>query len=243
MPRALRLSLSSPGLPFLTLSFGHAYKGFGDKLMMIVSRRDRDGVAGTLLRPGSSWIRTKHTLRAAAWLAFAALLIPAVGCGGGSSKKGTESTTVADAEPAQEEEKVAPELAQFVKKKHKLPEKAAAPQPPAPSSKDITKWAMADLDSALARKDPKFVQAVFLFSARGAEDAKRAEDLDALARRVGRMKDDATIPLPFPPGAFAAADKADKSAAASPGQPSAAAVAEPPAKKLQFNFGPKHKKD
>ncbi|HUE17670.1 MAG TPA: hypothetical protein VMR25_26180 [Planctomycetaceae bacterium] len=211
--------------------------------MMIVSRRDRDGVASTSLRPGSSLVRTKHTLRAAAWLVLAALLIPAVGCGGGSSKKAKESTTVADAEPAQDEEKVAPELAQFVKKRPKLPEKAAAPQPPAASTKDITKWAMADLDSALARKDLMFVPAVFLFSARGTEDAKRAEDLDALARRVGRMKDDAPIPLPFPPGAFAAADKAGKPAAASPGQPSAAAVAEPPAKGMQFKFGPKHKKD
>jgi hypothetical protein len=212
--------------------------------MMIESRRDRDGVANASLRPGSSLVSTNHTLYAAAWLVLATLLIPAAGCGGSSSQKAKESGTVADAEPAQEEEKVAPELAQFVKKKPKLPAKPAAPQPPAaPSTKDITKWAMADLDSALARKDLMFVPAVVLFSAGGAEDAKRAEDLDALARRVGRMKDDATIPLPFPAGVFAAADKADKSAAASPAQPSAAAVAEPPAKGMQFKFGSKRKKD
>jgi hypothetical protein len=218
----------------LTLSFGHAYKGFGDKLMMIVSRRDGDRTAGTLSGPGSSLVRTKHTFRVAAWLVLAALLMPAIGCGGGSSKKAKESTTVADAEPAQEEEQVAPEPQHFVKKKPMAIGKAAAPQPPAPSTKDISKWTMADLDSALARKDLMFVPAVFLFSARGVEDAKRAEDLDALARRVGRMKDDAPVPLPFPPGAFAAADKP---AATSPGQPSAAAAAVTPAKGMTFKFG------
>ena len=96
---------------------------------------------------------------------------------------------------------------------------------------------MADLDAALARKDLFFAPAVVLYGARSPNDAKRAGELDALLRRVARMKDDPTIPLPFPPGAFAAAANP---AAGSSVQPSGVA---PAAKAIRLNFGGGHNRD
>ena len=73
-----------------------------------------------------------------------------------------------------------------------------------------------------------FGPAVVFYSVAARNDAKRAEELDQLALKVGRMKDDSTIPLPFPPGAFAAADKQSATTTAQPG--AAAAKEEPAAK-------------
>ncbi len=191
-------------------------------------------------------IRTRRVLFLAAWLFVPGLLTLAVGCGGGSAKKAKESTAAAETQPAQEEEKDAPAEAPppAANKKQRFvmipPAKVKAP-PPAPSTTDITKWKAADLDAAFARKDWMFGPAVVFYSVAARNDAKRAEELDQLALKVGRMKDDSTIPLPFPPGAFAAADKQSATTTAQPG--AAAAKAEPAAKGARFRFGKNRKKD
>ena len=113
--------------------------------------------------------------------------------------------------------------------------------PPAPSTNDITKWTAADLDAAFARKDLMFAPAVVFYSVANRDDAKRAEELDQLALKVGRMKDDSTIPLPFPPGAFTAAEKQSATTTAQPA--AAAAKEEPAAKGARFRFGKNRKKD
>ena len=190
----------------MTLPFAHAYKGFEDNFMMDAFRRPRGGRTTPWRRPGFSSVRSNRPVRLAAWLALPALVILAVGCGGGSSKKAKGSTAVAESEQAQEEAAPADALPSVVKKK-KAAAKPAEPTPPAPSTKDISKWQSADLDAALARKDVQFVPAVVLYGVRKPDDAKRADELDSLLRRVGRMKDDSpTIPLPLPAGAFADAD-------------------------------------
>jgi len=173
-------------------------------------------------------------------------LLLTVGCGGGSGKKQNASTTVGDSEQAPEEEKAAPapaEEAPVAKKKVKIAIKPATPEPPAPSKKDVSKWDMADLNAALARRDPLFAPAVVMFSARNPDDSKRTEDLDALVRQVAKLKDDPPpIPLALPSGALAASGSPAHAAAAdSPGQPGVGAV--PATKGPKFNFGFGRKKD
>jgi hypothetical protein len=202
-------------------------------------RRQRGTAAAPSKRPGSSLLRTHCGLRLAAWFVLPALLLPAVGCGSGSAKKAKESAVVADAEPAAEEEKPAEVVAPVAKKKRKGAEKPAAAQPaakpPAASTNDISKWEVADLDAALARKDLLFVPAVVLYGVRNPGDAKRANELDSLVRQVARMKDDPTIPLAFPPNAFSAADKSAAGSSVKPGRANAAA----PGKGLRFKIGGK----
>lgn len=149
-------------------------------------------------------IRTRRVLFLAAWLFVPGLLTLAAGCGSGSAKKAKESTAGAETQPAQEEEKdAAAEAAPPAAKKKQgfvmIPPPKVQTPPPAPSSNDITKWKAADLDAAFVRKDFMFAPAVVFYSVAARDDAKRAEELDQLALKVGRMKDDSTIPLPFPP--------------------------------------------
>jgi len=204
--------------------------------------RHRGRAAGKFRRPDSASARTLRRLRLAGWLVVPALLLLAAGCGGGSDKKQKAAAAVADSEPAQEEEKTAPAAeeaaAPVVKRKvKKVAEKPVTPEPPGPSTKDFTKWEVADLNGALARKDLRFVLAVVMFSARNPDDAKRAEELESLLSRVAKWKDDpAPIPLALPPGAFGAAgspphaaaaaapEQQPKAAAAAPEQPKAAAA-------------------
>jgi len=178
-------------------------------------------------------------LRLAAWFVLPALLLPAVGlrqrlpqesegigrrcrcragCGrreaGGSGRTGRQKEAKGAEKPA-----------------------AAQPaaKPPAASTNDISKWEVADLDAALARKDLLFVPAVVLYGVRNPGDAKRANELDSLVRQVARMKDDPTIPLAFPPNAFSAADKSAAGSSVKPGRANAAA----PGKGLRFKIGGK----
>jgi hypothetical protein len=202
-------------------------------------RRPRGTTAAPSKRPGSSLLRPHCGLRLAAWFVLPALLLPAVGC----AKKPKESAVVADAEPAAEEEKPAEVVAPVAKKKKKGAEKPAAAQPPAASTNDISKWEVADLDAALARKDLLFVPAVVLYGVRNPGDAKRANALDALVRQVARMKDDPTIPLALPPNAFGGANKSPAGSSATPSvaKPAAKSGTKPltPLKDMRFNIGGK----
>jgi hypothetical protein len=212
--------------------------------------RRRGTTADMIRRPDSSSDRTRRRLRLTGWLVLPALLLLATGCGGGSGKKQNASAAVDNSEPAQEEEKAAPaaeeEAAPVVKRKgkFKLAEKPATPEPPAPSNKkDVSKWDMTDLNAALARRDLWFAPAVVLFSARDPNDSKRAEDLDALVRRVAKLKDDPPpIPLALPPSTLAASGSPPHAAAAdTPAQPAPGAV--PAMKRPKFNFGIGRKED
>jgi hypothetical protein len=176
----------------LTIPIGNAYKWFENKQMMNPFRRH------------SPLVAIRRPLQTAGWLALPAVLILAIGCGGGSSKKAKDSTTVAEADTSQEEEKEAP--APPLKKKANVVAKAAEPEVVVASTSDVTKWEKPDLESALTRKDVLFAPAVVMYAARGPNDPKRGEELDALVRKVARMKDDPSILLAIPAGAFAAAD-------------------------------------
>ncbi len=211
---------------------------------MIHSFRRRGEAIGIRQRSGLLLsIRMRRVLFLAAWLFVPGLLTLAVGCG--SAKKAKESTAGAE-QTAQDEEKEAPAEAAppVAKKKQRFvmipPAKAVTP-PPAPSTNDITKWKAADLDAAFARKDWMFGPAVVFYSVAARNDAKRAEELDQLALKIGRMKDDSKIPLPFPPGAFAAAEKQSATTTAQPG--AASAKEGPAAKGVRFRFGKNRKKD
>lgn len=84
----------------------------------------------------------------------------------------------------------------------------AAKTPEVQSSKDLSKWGLADLKAALNRKDIRFFAGVFLFGMSKPRDMSRATDLNVLLREVAKLKDDPKIDLPLPP-----------MAAAVPGQP------------------------
>ena len=90
-------------------------------------------------------------------------------------------------------------------------------------------------------KTSVFIPAVVVYSVANREDAKRAEELEELAQKVARMKDDSAIPVPFPPGAFTAAEKQSAATLAQPG--AAAAKEEPAAKGVRSRFGKNRKKD
>jgi hypothetical protein len=221
---------------FLTLPFGHAYKGFEDKLMTDAFLRHRGQTAETSSRPDFSAGPTVRALRLGGWLILPAMLLLAVGCGGGSSKK-----QVADSGQAQEENKDAPaeeEAAPVVKKKVRIqvPAAPAVAEQPAPSKKDPTKWDMTDLNAALARKDLLFVPAVVMYSARNPTDEKRAAELDALVQRVAKLKDDPPpIPLAIPSSAVAAVGSPAPAAAAAVPAPAQPAT-EAPGTKLKYDF-------
>ena len=103
--------------------------------------------------------------------------------------------------------------------------KAAEPEAPAPSTTDVRKWTGGDLNAALLRKDVMFVAGVLFYSATKPNDPKRAEELDALVKKVARLKDDPVPEVPLPAGALAAVD-ADPldDAPAKPGTTAAAAT-------------------
>ncbi len=84
------------------------------------------------------------------------------------------------------------------------------------------------------RKDLLFIPAVIAYSAGGAEDAKRAAELDDLVHKVGRMKDDPTIPLPLVGITNAAAAQ---STGGSTAQPTPAVAPAVPAKPFRFRMG------
>jgi hypothetical protein len=210
--------------------------------MLDQPRRRRERSAGPIENPLSALILTKpkRGFHVAAWFACLAILLPLAGCG---SAKKSKDAAVAQAEPAQEEAKEEGAAAEAppppAKKASKFkfikaPEKAADSPPPAASTKDFMKWNTADLDAAIARKDLLFIPAVIAYSAGGAEDATRAAELDDLVHKVGRMKDDPTIPLPLPAGPHAAATQ---QAGAPTTEPSPAATPAAPTKPFRFRMG------
>jgi hypothetical protein len=212
----------------------HSFRGRGEAI-------DVRQTSGLLLS-----IRARRLLILTAWLSVSGLLTLAGGCGGGSAKKAKESTAVAEAQPAQEEEKDAaaeapPPAAKKKKQAFVMIPPAKVEAPAAPSTDDITKWKAADLDAAFARKDFRFAPAVVFYSVANRDDAKRAEELEQLAQKVARMKDDSAIPVPFPPGAFTASEKQSAATLAQPG--AAAAKEEPAAKGVRSRFGKNRKKD
>jgi len=149
-----------------------------------------------------------------AWLTLPAILFLAAGCGGGD-KKPKQSTTVAQTEQGQDEEKDAAPPPP-VKKKQKAVEKPAEPEPPAASTTDVKKWNVDDLNAALLRKDVQFVLGAVFYGLNKPNDAKRAEDLDSLVKKVGRWKDDPVPEVPIPAGALAEADSEPLDSAATP---------------------------
>jgi hypothetical protein len=214
--------------------------------MLNAFRRDCGPTAGPAADPTDSLPRRHRFFssrggRLATWLVLPTLLMPLAGCGSGSSKKAGDSTAVAQTDQAQEEEKEAPApAAPAPKKKQRAALIPAEPDLAAASSNDITKWKSADLDSAILRKDPLFVLAAVVYSANGPNDAKRAGELDALVRKVARLKDDATIPLALPSGVFASADvEAPAAPAKAAGTPAAAPGSPRPKKGGAFRFGGK----
>jgi hypothetical protein len=208
----------------LTVSFGHAYKWFEDNFMNETF----------LQRLGLPHGGTPATL-----FAIAAMAVLAAGCGG-SSKTPTAASGGGDSgqAQAQEEEKAAPAgdaaaPAPVAKRRNKLialktADTAAVPPPP-PSNKDFSKWEMADLDAALARRDLMFVPGAVMFSVRDLNDAKRAQELAELAQRVAKLKDDPTIPLAMPSAASPVGAKAPQAGAPAAAAPAAATPVATPA--------------
>jgi hypothetical protein len=163
-----------------------------------------------------------------AWLALPAILFLTTGCGGGTDKKPKQSTSVAQTEQGQDEEKDAAPPPP-VKKKAKAVEKPAEPAPLAASKADVKKWNLDDLNAALLRKDVQFVFGVMFYGMSKPNDAKRAEELDALVKKVARLKDDPVAEVPIPPGAFVDVDTDEPlDAAAKTGTTAAAPAATGP---------------
>lgn len=134
------------------------------------------------------------------WL-FSLLVLVASGCGGSSS--GPDQAADKDDEEEAEEKPAAAPAPKVAPAKQLAAAKAAPEESPAPKSKNPAQWDYADLKGALARKDLRFPMGVVLYGAQRPSDSKRAEDLDALLRQVGKMKDDAVVGVPLPPGALA----------------------------------------
>jgi len=208
---------------FLTVAFRHAYNQMRGKLMQHPffkfgeSTFDHQAVANCE-RGGPSFRDLRSAVRLAGWLTLPAALLLAVGCGGGSDKK-QKAVAVAESS-GDDDDKEAPsqEAAPAPKKKAKVVVQAEEPEPAPPAVHDINKWDLAQLNAALNRRDPQFAMAAILFSARDAADAKRAADLDSLLQKVAKIKDDASIPLALPPGAFTGGDKSPVAAPGAPGQ-------------------------
>ncbi|HET6328438.1 MAG TPA: hypothetical protein VFG04_27395 [Planctomycetaceae bacterium] len=149
-----------------------------------------------------------------------AIVMP--GCGRLKSKSAAPAAT-ADAEKKAEEPDPTEKPPIKVEKK---PVEVKAPAPVVrhvPS--DLSKWQLADLQSALSAQDLRFVGAVMLFSVQSLNGKKQAQDLKGLLESAGRMKDDASISLPLAPapafGPMTAAKPVVPGAAADPSQPAA----------------------
>jgi len=170
------------------------------------------------------------------WL-FSLLVLLASGCGG--SRSGPEETADKDEEEAEEKPAAAPPP-KVAPAKQLAAAKAAAEEVPAPKSKNPTQWDYADLKGALARKDQQFPAGVFLYGAQRPGDPKRAEDLDALLRQVGKMKDDPVVGVPLPAGALGTTAAPVASGALS--LPAAAAMPAPTAP-IQGLFRRRNRKD
>ena len=181
----------------------------------------------------------RRTVWGAAWLAVPALALFTAGCGGGTDKKPKQSTTVAQNE-SQDDEKDAPAPAPAPKKKQKqklFDTKPAEAEAPPPSTTDVRKWKGDDLNAALLRKDVMFVAGVLFYSATKPNDAKRAEELDSLVKKVARLKDDPVPEVPIPAGAFAALDvDPTEDGAAKPGTAAAATPAARPGGRMGGPF-------
>jgi len=189
--------------------------------------RHRIGQSAIAPKTASPLFATRQRLWVAAWLSLPAIALLAAGCGGGSDKKPKQSTAQAQND-SQDEEKDAP--APPPKKKQKaVAVKVADPEAPAPSTTDVRRWKSEDLNAALIRKDVMFVAGVLFYSASKPNDAKRAEELDTLVKKVARLKDDPVPEVPIPAGALAAVDPDPlDDTPAKPGTTAAAAT--PPAK-------------
>jgi len=140
----------------------------------------------------------------------AILLCISAGCGGGSTSgpqppATTSASEVKSEEDANPAEAKAADLAKGKKWKIGKPDEKASPPAP-PLKNDISKWAIADIDAALARNNLMFVPGLMVYSARRPDDSKRAAELEGLLRRVAKMKDDPnpSLALALPPGAFPA---------------------------------------
>jgi|SRR5579862_5560709 len=169
------------------------------------------------------------------WL-FSLLVLVASGCGGSSS--GPDQA--ADKDDEEEEKPAAAPPPKVALAKQIAAAKAAPEEAPAPKSKNPAQWDYADLKGALARKDQQFPMGVVLFGAQRPGDSKRAEDLDALLRQVGKMKDDAVVGVPLPPGALATTAAPVTSGAIN--LPAAAAIPEPTAP-IRGMFRRRNRKD
>jgi hypothetical protein len=192
---------------------------------MMHAIQHRSGQSATARQTPSPLSAARRTLWIAAWLSLPAIALLATGCGGGSDKKPKQSTATAQND-SQDEEKDAPAAAPPPRKKQKaVAAKPAEPEAPAASTTDVTKWKGDDLNAALLRKDVGFIGAVVYYSAAKPNDAKRAEELDSLAKKVARLKDDPVPEVPIPAGAFAAADPDPLDDTAKPGTTAAAAPA------------------
>ena len=162
-------------------------------------------------------------MRPAQWLLLCgsmALALP--GCGN-SSKKAAPGQQPAAANAEEKAEAPAEEPRGKLGKKAPVEEKpAAAPVPVARRRPDDpTKWQLADLKSALAAHDLRFVPAVVIFSMQN-QGSKRAKELQDLLVSASQMKDDSTITLPLPPQ-----PTATPVTAAKPALPTAAPVTPP----------------
>jgi hypothetical protein len=137
--------------------------------------------------------------RSAQWLLLCvSLTVALTGC-----SKATKHKASSDEQPAAakaEEKAEAPAEQPPAKAEKKAEEKpAAAPAPVARHRpEDPTKWELADLKSALAAHDVRFVPAVLFYSMQN-QGSKRAKELQELLATAGQMKDDSSIGLPLPP--------------------------------------------
>jgi hypothetical protein len=159
------------------------------------------------------------------------LIFIAPGCGSSSKPKASAEPAAAEAEEkAEEPAPVVP--AKFQKKPVAKP---AAPEVVQLTQKDPMKWELADLQSGLSARDPRFMPAVLIFSMQNPSGAKRATELRGLLERAGQMKDDPSVPLPL----AAAPAPVSQVSASKPGTqgPPVATPATPPAAGGRSKFG------
>jgi hypothetical protein len=173
------------------------------------------GALRTLVAQPSSTCRARHAWQAVGprglLLLCVCLALTAPGCG--SKSKTSAHAVAADAEQKAEEPAEKPPA-----KVEKKPPVVVAP-PAAPMRRvpqDVTKWQLADLQSALAAHDLRFVMAVLVFSLQNRTGEKEAQDLKALLASAAQMKDDPNISLPLSPAPVAAPITAAKPVVAIP---------------------------
>lgn len=204
---------------------------------MINARRRQTGLAAVSARKFVSSLTGRRTMELTAWLVLPAILLVAAGCSGGSEKKPNQSTTVAQSDQGSDEEKdVAPPPVKR-KLKQKAAQKPAEPEAPAASSNDVRKWKADDLSAALLRKDIQFLPAVMFYGMSKPNDAKRAQELDALLKKVGRLKDDPVPEVPLPAGVLAEVDTESLDTPAKPGAAAAPAATTDQKGGFRFRMG------